>query len=56
MCLAIEPMVGLGGDWRVETAADGWTIVMADGKPGAHFEVTIAVTKDGVEILTPLPV
>lgn len=56
MCLAIEPMVGLGGDSRVETAADGWTIVMADGKPGAHFEVTIAVTEKGTEILTPLPV
>ena len=56
MCLAIEPMVGLGGDWQVETAADGWTILMADGKPGAHFEVTIAVTKSGVEILTHLPV
>ena len=55
MCLALEPMIGLGGDYRVETAEDGWSIVMADGKPGAHFEVTIAVTKDGSEILTPLP-
>lgn len=55
MCLAIEPMLGLG-TWKVKTADDGWTIVMADGKKGAHFEVTIAVTDAGVEILTPLPV
>lgn len=56
MCLAIEPMLGLG-TWEVKTADDGWTVVMADGKLGAHFEVTLAVTKEGgVEILTPLPV
>jgi methionyl aminopeptidase len=55
MCLAIEPMIGLGG-WEVETAEDGWTVVMKDGKLGAHFEVTVAVTEDGTEILTPLPV
>lgn len=55
MCLAIEPMLGLG-TWKVKTAPDGWTIVMADGQIGAHFEVTIAITNAGVEILTPLPV
>lgn len=54
MCLAIEPMVTLG-DWRVETADDGWTIKTVDGSWAAHFELTIAVTKDGVEILTPPP-
>ncbi len=57
MCLALEPMLGLGGDHEVDTADDGWSIVMADGSLGAHFEVTIAVTKEGgAEILTPLPV
>lgn len=56
MCLAIEPMIGLGGDHRVQTAEDGWGIVMKDGSPGAHFEVTIAMTAKGAEILTPLPV
>lgn len=56
MCLALEPMLGIGGDYHVETAPDGWSIVMADGSLGAHFEVTIAVTKNGTEILTPLPV
>lgn len=55
MCLAIEPMIGLG-TWDVDTAEDGWTVVMKDRKIGAHFEVTLAVTKEGIEILTPLPV
>lgn len=56
MVLALEPMLGLGGDHRVETAEDGWSIVMKDGSLGAHFEVSIAITKEGTEILTPLPV
>lgn len=56
MCLALEPMFGLGGDHEVETGEDGWCIVMKDRTVGAHFEVTIAVTQNGVEILTPLPV
>ncbi len=55
MCLALEPMLGLGGDYKVDTAPDGWGIVMADGSLGSHFEVTIAITKDGPEILTPQP-
>lgn len=55
MCLALEPMIALG-DWRVKTAKDGWTIVTSDGSLSAHFEVTIACTKAGTEILTPLPV
>lgn len=56
MTLALEPMFGLGGDYRVDTAPDGWAIVMHDGSIGSHFEVTIAITKNGTEILTPLPV
>ncbi len=56
MCLALEPMLGLGGNPDVETGLDGWCIVMKDRSVGAHFEVTIAVTrKGGAEILTPLP-
>lgn len=54
MCLALEPMFGLGGG-EVITAKDGWAVEMADGKLGAHFEATIACTKEGIEILTPLP-
>ena len=56
MCLALEPMFGLGGTSEVETAKDGWSVVMKDKSLGSHFEVTIAVTKNGVEVLTPLPV
>lgn len=55
MCLAVEPMIGLG-TWDVETAEDGWTVVTKDRKLAAHFEVTVAVTDHGTEILTPLPV
>ncbi|NQV90678.1 type I methionyl aminopeptidase [Candidatus Uhrbacteria bacterium] len=57
MCLALEPMLGMGGDYHVDTADDGWAILMSDGSTSAHFEVTIAITKEGgAEILTPLPV
>lgn len=55
MCLALEPMLALG-DWKVKTADDGWSIVIEDGTVGAHFEVSIVITKDGTEIVTPLPV
>lgn len=55
MVLALEPMI-TEGDYRVKTASDGWTVVTVDGKRAAHFEVTIAVTKSGVEVLTPMPV
>lgn len=51
MVLALEPMVNLG-DWSVKTLNDGWTIVTVDGSLSAHFEHTIAVTKDGYRILT----
>ncbi len=54
MCLAIEPMLTLGTH-EVETADDGWTIATKDGSDAGHFEVTIAVTKNGPEILTPQP-
>ena len=51
MVLAIEPMVNVG-DAAVRSLADGWTVVTADGKLCAHFEHTVAVTKNGTEILT----
>jgi methionyl aminopeptidase len=54
MVLAIEPMVTLG-DWRVYQKSDGWTIATRDGSLAAHFELTIAVTKDGYELVTPWP-
>ncbi|HUT26214.1 MAG TPA: type I methionyl aminopeptidase [Sumerlaeia bacterium] len=51
MALALEPMVN-AGTWRTEILEDGWTVVTADRKPSAHFEHTIALTKNGAEILT----
>lgn len=51
MALAIEPMVNYG-TWRVRIAADGWTIITADGKPSAHFEHTVAIVNNKAEILT----
>ena len=51
MVLAIEPMVNAGtGD--IELLDDGWTVVTADGADSAHFEHTVAVLRDRMEILT----
>lgn len=49
--LAIEPMINLGKA-KIFLKNDDWTIVTADGRPSAHYENTVLVTKDGVEILT----
>ena len=51
MCIAIEPMINLGGR-EIYTAADGWTILTVDGKASAHFEHTIAITDQGPKILS----
>lgn len=51
MVFAIEPMVNIGG-WQTKILDDGWTVVTKDGKPSAHFEHSIAITKNGAEILT----
>ncbi|GAB7141119.1 type I methionyl aminopeptidase [Deferribacterales bacterium RsTz2092] len=51
LVLAIEPMVS-EGDWRIKTLSNGWTTVTCDGKLAAHYENTIAVTDNGVAILT----
>lgn len=52
--IAIEPMATLGGEKIVTDKADGWTIRSRDGSLAAHFEHTVLVTEDGVEILTSL--
>lgn len=52
--IAIEPMATLGGEKIVTDKADGWTIRSKDGSLAAHFEHTVLVTEDGVEILTSL--
>ena len=49
--LCIEPMIALG-DWHVRILNDGWTAVTVDRKPAAHYENTVVVREDGVEILT----
>ncbi len=54
MVLAIEPMITLG-TWKVNVKDDGWTIVTADKSMCAHFEVTIVVTQQGFELVTPWP-
>jgi len=51
LVLAVEPMVNLGSA-DVKCTADGWTVVTCDSKASAHFEHTIAVTPDGVTVLT----
>lgn len=52
MTICIEPMLNLGTA-NIGILDDDWTIVTEDGKPAAHYEHTILVTKDGYEILTP---
>ena len=52
MTLALEPMASLGSD-RIKKGKDGFAFVTQDGSLAAHFEVTIAVTQKGGEILTP---
>ena len=54
MTFTIEPMLNQG-QRMVETLDDGWTVVTADGKLSAQFEHTVAVTKDGVRVLTLRP-
>jgi methionyl aminopeptidase len=51
MCLAIEPMVNLGGP-EVEVLSDGWTAVTRDRSLSAHFELSVAVTPQGPWILS----
>jgi methionyl aminopeptidase len=44
-------MVALGST-ALRLMPDGWTIETADGRPAAHFEHTVAITDDGVSVLT----
>ncbi len=52
--IAVEPMVNIGTQ-ELETLADGWTVVTKNRQPSAHFEHTIAITKDGPVRLTGPP-
>ena len=51
MVFTIEPMINQGDD-EVDTLDDGWTVVTCDGKLSAQFEHTVAVTANGVRVLT----
>lgn len=51
MVLAIEPMVNMGA-YKVLVEKDEWTIKTLDGMPSAHYEHTVAITKNGPLILT----
>jgi methionyl aminopeptidase len=53
MVLAIEPMVNAGRA-AVRVLDDGWTAVTVDGSLSAHFEHSVAVSKDGPVILSRL--
>ena len=54
MTFTIEPMIN-EGTARTVTLDDGWTVVTGDGKLSAQFEHTVAVTADGVRVLTLRP-
>jgi len=51
--ICIEPMICLGSN-AVSTKGDGWTVVTNDGKISAHYENTLIIREDGVEVLTEL--
>jgi methionyl aminopeptidase len=51
MVIAIEPMVNVGRP-EVKELSDNWTVVTKDGSLSAHYEHTIAITADGIEVLT----
>ncbi|MEY4723449.1 MAG: hypothetical protein RLZZ324_962 [Candidatus Parcubacteria bacterium] len=54
MVLAVEPMLNIGEE-DVVGHRDGWTISTEDKTYSAHFEVTVAITDKGMEIMTPVP-
>ncbi len=49
--LAIEPMFNMGTE-ETEVLDDGWTVVTRDGRLSAHFEHTVAITRQGTKVLT----
>ncbi len=51
MTIAIEPMINMGTH-QVDFLSDGWSVVTRDRLPSAHYENTVAITDNGVEILT----
>ena len=50
-CIAVEPMINMGKK-EIAMLSDGWGIITRDRQPSAHYENTILITEEGVEILT----
>lgn len=53
MVFCIEPLISVG-DWRIKKAKDGYAYQTIDNSLSCHFEHTVAVTKEGAQILTEL--
>jgi methionyl aminopeptidase len=53
MTFAIEPMTSMGS-WQVRILQDGWTAITQDGSCAAHFEHSVALTENGVLIMSRL--
>jgi methionyl aminopeptidase len=54
LVLAVEPMVNMGRS-EVRVLSDHWTVVTRDGLPSVHVEHTLAITRNGVQIITADP-
>lgn len=52
LVFTIEPMVNMGTSEIYIDDEDGWTVYTEDGKPSAQWEITVAVTETGYEVLT----
>jgi methionyl aminopeptidase len=51
LALAVEPMLTRGAPGN-SVLADDWTVVTDDGRPAAHWEHTMTVTRTGIWVLT----
>lgn len=51
MVFTVEPMVNMGSRYIYVDKQNGWTVYTLDGKPSAQWEVTVAITENGYEIL-----
>ena len=51
LVIAIEPMINMGS-WKIRDLDDGWTVKTLDGSIACHWEHTVAITENGVEIMT----
>ena len=51
LVICIEPMINMGTK-NVVQSSDGWTIRTADRMPSAHFELTVVIRKDKVDVLS----